>query len=199
MAVLNSKHHPILLVICNALLIASFALAETSTHSTLSQTSSEVASPATVPAVHTKTTQSRKHYLPAEATDIPSHTIQHHDTSVISSDSTSTSANNGGNGAYPTSASSAVVVSSQPPGAASITVSTQSTTTSILLPESDNEGEHEIMGSAGPDKRELEGIQRALDWLKEKRAPDYGWGNDTHMVILAKEVIRENFSLILTF
>ncbi|CAD7086977.1 unnamed protein product [Hermetia illucens] len=189
MAVLNSKHHPILLVFCNVLFIASFALAETSTHSTLSQTSSEVASPATVPAVHTKTTQSRKHYLPAEATDIPSHTIQHHDTSVISSDSTSTLANNGGNGAYPTSASSAVVVSSQPPGAgAPITVSTQSTTTSILLPESDNEGEHEIMGSAGPDKRELEGIQRALDWLKEKRAPDYGWGNDTHMVILAKEL-----------
>lgn len=49
-------------------------------------------------------------------------------------------------------------------------------------------GEHVMLGSAGPDKRELEGILKALDWLKEKRAPDYGWGNDTHMVILAKEL-----------
>ncbi|XP_055902811.1 uncharacterized protein CG3556 isoform X2 [Eupeodes corollae] len=49
-------------------------------------------------------------------------------------------------------------------------------------------GEHVMMGSAGPDKRELEGILKALDWLKEKRASDYGWGNDTHMVILAKEL-----------
>lgn len=47
---------------------------------------------------------------------------------------------------------------------------------------------HEIIGSAGPDKREVEGIQKALGWLKEKRSPDYGWENDTHMVILAKEV-----------
>lgn len=50
--------------------------------------------------------------------------------------------------------------------------------------------EHEIIGSAGPDKRESEGIQRALEWLKEKRSSDYGWENDTHMVILAKEVNR---------
>lgn len=48
--------------------------------------------------------------------------------------------------------------------------------------------EHVMMGSAGPDKLELEGILKALDWLKEKRAPGYGWGNDTHMVILAKEL-----------
>lgn len=48
--------------------------------------------------------------------------------------------------------------------------------------------EHEIIGSAGPDKKESDGIQRALDWLKEKRSSDYGWENDTHMVILAKEV-----------
>lgn len=47
---------------------------------------------------------------------------------------------------------------------------------------------HEIIGSAGPDKRESEGIQKALDWLKDKRSADYGWDNDTHMVILAKEV-----------
>lgn len=47
---------------------------------------------------------------------------------------------------------------------------------------------HEVIGSAGPDKRESEGIQKALDWLKDKRSADYGWDNDTHMVILAKEV-----------
>lgn len=47
---------------------------------------------------------------------------------------------------------------------------------------------HELMGSAGPDKRESEGIQRALDLLREKRSQDFGWENDTHMVILAKEV-----------
>lgn len=43
-------------------------------------------------------------------------------------------------------------------------------------------------GSPTPNKREMEGIQRALDLLREKRSPDYGWENDTHMVILAKEV-----------
>lgn len=47
---------------------------------------------------------------------------------------------------------------------------------------------HETIGTAGPDKREVEGIQKALDWLREKRSPDYGWDNDTHMVILANEV-----------
>lgn len=51
---------------------------------------------------------------------------------------------------------------------------------------------HTIIGSAGPDKKESEGIQRALDWLKEKRSSDYGWENDTHMVILAKEVSRHS-------
>lgn len=48
--------------------------------------------------------------------------------------------------------------------------------------------EHEYIGTTGPNKRESDGIQRALDWLTEKRSVDYGWGNDTHMVILAKEV-----------
>lgn len=48
--------------------------------------------------------------------------------------------------------------------------------------------DHVLIGSAGPDKREMEGIQRALDLLREKRSADYGWENDTHMVILAKEV-----------
>lgn len=48
--------------------------------------------------------------------------------------------------------------------------------------------EHEYIGSMGPNKRESDGILRALDWLTEKRSPNYGWANDTHMVILAKEV-----------
>lgn len=47
---------------------------------------------------------------------------------------------------------------------------------------------HELLGSAGPDKREQDAIIKALDWLKAKRAGDYGWGNDTHVVILAKEL-----------
>ncbi|KAH8397899.1 hypothetical protein KR222_005935 [Zaprionus bogoriensis] len=47
---------------------------------------------------------------------------------------------------------------------------------------------HEIIGSASPTKGEQEAILRALDWLKEKRASDYGWANDTHVVILAKEL-----------
>lgn len=49
-------------------------------------------------------------------------------------------------------------------------------------------GEHVYIGTKGPNQRESEAITRALDWLAEKRASDYGWGNDTHMVILAKEV-----------
>ncbi|SPP89303.1 uncharacterized protein CG3556 [Drosophila guanche] len=48
--------------------------------------------------------------------------------------------------------------------------------------------QHEIIGSASPNKGEQEAILRALDWLKEKRASDYGWDNDTHVVILAKEL-----------
>ncbi|KAM8719247.1 hypothetical protein ACLKA7_011889 [Drosophila subpalustris] len=47
---------------------------------------------------------------------------------------------------------------------------------------------HELIGSATPTMGEQEAILRALDWLKEKRASDYGWGNDTHVVILAKEL-----------
>lgn len=48
--------------------------------------------------------------------------------------------------------------------------------------------EHILLGSSGPDQREINGIQKALDWLKDKRLPDYSWANDTHMVILAKEL-----------
>lgn len=48
--------------------------------------------------------------------------------------------------------------------------------------------DHVLIGTNGPNKRESEAITRALDWLGEKRLPDYGWANDTHMVILAKEV-----------
>lgn len=50
--------------------------------------------------------------------------------------------------------------------------------------------EHEYLGIFGPNKHERDGILRALDWLAEKRSADYGWQNDTHMVILAKEVIN---------
>ncbi|KAL5275404.1 hypothetical protein ACFFRR_001344 [Megaselia abdita] len=49
------------------------------------------------------------------------------------------------------------------------------------------EGGHEFLGE-GPDKKETESIQKGLDWLKEKRATDFGWLNDTHMVILSKEL-----------
>lgn len=48
--------------------------------------------------------------------------------------------------------------------------------------------EHILIGSGGPDQRESTAIQKALDWLREKRDHDYGWNNDTHMVILAKEL-----------
>ncbi len=47
----------------------------------------------------------------------------------------------------------------------------------------------ELLG-CGPNNREAIGIQKALDWLRDKRSPDYSWENDTQMVILAKEVIR---------
>lgn len=43
-------------------------------------------------------------------------------------------------------------------------------------------------GSPSPNKREADSIQRALDMLRDKRSADFGWENDTHMVILAKEV-----------
>lgn len=69
-----------------------------------------------------------------------------------------------------------------------------------LDPPVESAEDHVLIGSAGPDKREMEGIQRALDLLREKRSPDYGWENDTHMVILAKEVCntRKNFLNILS-
>lgn len=47
---------------------------------------------------------------------------------------------------------------------------------------------HVDFGSPTPNKREVESIQRALDMLRDKRSADFGWENDTHMVILAKEV-----------
>ncbi|XP_017114179.1 uncharacterized protein CG3556 [Drosophila elegans] len=53
---------------------------------------------------------------------------------------------------------------------------------------SSGSAEHQTIGQAPPTKGEQEAILRALDWLKEKRASDYGWGNDTHVVILAKEL-----------
>lgn len=54
-------------------------------------------------------------------------------------------------------------------------------------PNSDPD-DHILIGSGGPDQREATAIQKALDWLREKRDHDYGWNNDTHMVILAKEL-----------
>lgn len=45
-----------------------------------------------------------------------------------------------------------------------------------------------VLLGCGPNNREGIGIQKALDWLREKRVSDYGWDNDTHFVILAKEV-----------
>lgn len=51
--------------------------------------------------------------------------------------------------------------------------------------------QHVFIGTNGPDQRESEAITRALDWLTEKRSSDYGWGNDTHLVILAKELVGQ--------
>uniref|UniRef100_A0AAG5DGN2 Squalene cyclase C-terminal domain-containing protein n=1 Tax=Anopheles atroparvus TaxID=41427 RepID=A0AAG5DGN2_ANOAO len=48
------------------------------------------------------------------------------------------------------------------------------------------------LGPGGPNQVENTGIQRALWWLREKRLPDFSWGNDTHMVILAKELSGAN-------
>lgn len=55
-----------------------------------------------------------------------------------------------------------------------------------------------ILLGCGPNNREGIGIQKALDWLREKRVTDFGWENDTHMVILAKEVsmLHSNSKLI---
>lgn len=52
------------------------------------------------------------------------------------------------------------------------------------LPESDDT----TLEDSVPNMRETIGMQKALEWLREKRSPDFGWGNDTHMVILSKEV-----------
>lgn len=71
--------------------------------------------------------------------------------------------------------------------AVSTTAPTSSSTSTTNQPTT-TAPEHDIIGSPGPDKREQEAILKALDWLKEKRAADYGWGNDTHVVILAKEL-----------
>lgn len=69
--------------------------------------------------------------------------------------------------------------------------STQATSQEIVdaaVPDDLPPNEHILIGSCGPDQRESYGIQKALDWLREKREHDYGWDNDTHMVILAKEL-----------
>lgn len=58
---------------------------------------------------------------------------------------------------------------------------------------------HVLIGTNGPNQRESEAITRGLDWLVEKRSSDYGWVNDTHMVILAKEVrFDSDFGYIIT-
>uniref|UniRef100_A0A182JZ21 Uncharacterized protein n=1 Tax=Anopheles christyi TaxID=43041 RepID=A0A182JZ21_9DIPT len=56
------------------------------------------------------------------------------------------------------------------------------------LPVDVSQIEDKQLGPEGPNQAESVGIQRALCWLREKRLPDYSWGNDTHMVILAKEL-----------
>ncbi|KFB43497.1 AGAP004726-PA-like protein [Anopheles sinensis] len=48
--------------------------------------------------------------------------------------------------------------------------------------------EEKQLGPGGPNQVESASIQRALTWLRERRLPDFSWGNDTHMVILAKEL-----------
>jgi hypothetical protein len=71
---------------------------------------------------------------------------------------------------------------------------TQTSTTLDSHPETTatvaSKNDHILLG-CGPNNREGIGIQRALDWLREKRSADYGWDSDTHMVILAKEVSDE--------
>lgn len=61
-------------------------------------------------------------------------------------------------------------------------------TTQISMERTSTISGQESFSFTGPNKKEQESILKALDWLKVKRAPDYGWGNDTHMVILAKEL-----------
>jgi hypothetical protein len=77
-------------------------------------------------------------------------------------------------------------------------VTTVSSTTQQQESNGHDHDDNHTIGSPGPDAREQNGISKALDWLKEKRSQDYGWGNDTHMVILAKEVSRLVVTKIVT-
>lgn len=66
-------------------------------------------------------------------------------------------------------------------------------TTVSAVPEDISEtvlpdNEDQINLDSGPSVKESLGLQKALEWMRDKRLSDYGWGNDTHMVILAKEV-----------
>ncbi|EDW00025.1 uncharacterized protein CG3556 [Drosophila grimshawi] len=93
-----------------------------------------------------------------------------------------------------TTANVGVAVAALPPTGNTTTSSSSSSSSSSAAAEgapataSPSPPPHEIIGSATPTKNEQDSILRALDWLKEKRALDYGWGNDTHVVILAKEL-----------
>lgn len=62
--------------------------------------------------------------------------------------------------------------------------------------EAQFDGVHEYIGSSGPNERESDAILKALDWLTEKRLSNYGWGNDTPLVILAKEVSQYTTALL---
>lgn len=95
-----------------------------------------------------------------------------------------------------TTHSSATESSSSPFSQTPVVISSGTLLPTILSPPNSNTSdeqpavipqEHELLG-CGPNNREGIGIQKALDWLREKRVSDYGWENDTHMVILAKEV-----------
>ncbi|CAO1424927.1 unnamed protein product [Diamesa hyperborea] len=79
------------------------------------------------------------------------------------------------------------VAISMPAGQESSTLST-ATSETINEPHVDPTTDEHVLLGCGPNNREGIGIQKALDWLREKRMPDYGWENDTHMVILAKEL-----------
>ncbi|KAG5672904.1 hypothetical protein PVAND_002992 [Polypedilum vanderplanki] len=79
------------------------------------------------------------------------------------------------------------VVISQGPSSQQSSSTILTTTTNESEPIPIAPVEHVLLG-CGPNNREGIGIQKALDWLKEKRFSDYGWENDTHMVILAKEL-----------
>ncbi|CAO1441588.1 unnamed protein product [Diamesa serratosioi] len=79
------------------------------------------------------------------------------------------------------------VAISIPAGQESSTIAT-ATSDTINEPHVDPTTDEHVLLGCGPNNREGIGIQKALDWLREKRMPDYGWENDTHMVILAKEL-----------